>query len=212
MVEIFRLVGTACTSSLLQTSSAIKVVSFCVSRSAYSNTRESCVLPCHKRCTDASGFYLLRSGWCWFGSWFFQCRRGYRISWRGGWSHSQAHTPLDITRVTSCLDIHKHTHPLDIARVTSSIFQGGRWSVLVRHTLHRFSGSGQVQGGGGAGPATVVVSSSALVGVYLLVAKVFVVVTSFTLCFLQLFFIFGTVCCFTGSKLLDCKRCSPPSP
>ena len=39
--------------------------------------------------------------------------------------------------------------PLDIARVTSSTFQGGGgWSVTVTHTLHRFSVSGQVRGGG----------------------------------------------------------------
>ena len=48
-------------------------------------------------------------------------------------------------------DIHKHP-PLDIARarVTSSTFQGVCVrSVLVTHTLHRFSVSGQVQGGVG---------------------------------------------------------------
>ena len=42
-------------------------------------------------------------------------------------------------------DIHKHP-PLDIARVTSSTFQGG---VISPGHLHRFSVSGQVQGGGG---------------------------------------------------------------
>ena len=36
---------------------------------------------------------------------------------------------------------------------TSSTFQGGGgWSVPVTHTLHRFSGSGQVRGGGGDHP------------------------------------------------------------
>ena len=88
-------------------------------------------------------------------------RRGYRIYWRGGgWRHSQAHTPLDIVRVTSSAlrKIEKHPHswtftstppPLDIARVTSSTFQGGGgWSVPDTHTLHRFSVSGQVQEGG----------------------------------------------------------------
>ena len=64
-----------------------------------------------------------------------QLRRGYRISWRGGGRHSQAHTPLDIVRVTSSAlrksENHPHswtftsTPPLDIARVTSSTFQGG---------------------------------------------------------------------------------------
>ena len=72
--------------------------------------------------------------------------------------------PLYIVRVTSSAlrKIEKHptlghsqqAHtppPPDIARVTSSTFQwmeGDRpLSVPVTHTLHRFSGSGQVQGG-----------------------------------------------------------------
>ena len=77
------------------------------------------------------------------------------------------------------LDIHKHHPPLDIVRVTSSALPkiekhthswtftstppwtlwrhphskgGGGWSVPVTHTLHRFSVSGQVQGGGGWSP------------------------------------------------------------
>ena len=65
------------------------------------------------------------------------------------------HCPRDVIRppknwkTPPLLDIHKHP-PLDIARVTSTTFQGGGgWSVPVTHTLHRFSVSGQVRGGGG---------------------------------------------------------------
>ena len=83
----------------------------------------------------------------------------------GGWRHSQApplgHCPRDVIRppknwkTPPLLDIHKHP-PLDIARVTSSTFQGGGgWSVPVTHTLHRFSVSGQVQGGGVITPVTL---------------------------------------------------------
>ena len=68
--------------------------------------------------------------------------------------------PLDIVRVTSSVlqKIKKHPHswtftstppPLDIARVTSSTFQGG--GVIgpghAHFPWHRFSVSGQVQGG-----------------------------------------------------------------
>ena len=53
--------------------------------------------------------------------------------------------------ITLCLEnIHKHAHtPLGIVRVTSSALRAP-----VTHTLHRFSGSGQVQGGGVITPVT----------------------------------------------------------
>ena len=74
------------------------------------------------------------------------------------------HCPRDVIRPSEKLKStptlghsQAHTHPLDIARVTSSTFQGGggdrSLSAPITHTLHRFSGSGQVQGGGGSLPS-----------------------------------------------------------
>ena len=88
----------------------------------------------------------------------------------GGWRPSQTPPPpLDIGHVTSStlqnwktpplLDIHKHPPPLEIVRVTSSTLQWGWWSVPVTHTLHRFSVSGQVQGGGGSSPLSLLAFS-----------------------------------------------------
>ena len=89
-------------------------------------------------------------------------RRGYRISWRGGGVKTFTSTPppLDIVRVTSSAlrKIEKHPHswtftstplghcPCDVIHIPR---EGGGWSVPVTHTLHRFSVSGQVPGGGG---------------------------------------------------------------
>ena len=117
------------------------------------------------------------------------CRRGYRISWRGGgediqkpppWTLSAwRHPPSEKLKNTPTLG-HSQAHPPPLGQwrhphwsrsrlvpvtigpghdwsrsrlVPVTIGPGHDWSrsrlVPVTHTLHRFSVSGQVQGGGG---------------------------------------------------------------